>query len=166
MSRELKVRELLYSDLPRVLAIERESFRAPWTVGMFVLELSKTSCVRLVVVDGDSVIGYLICSRYDSVWHIMNLAVEPELRRGGVASELIEALLERTELKQARFTLEVRLSNTAATELYRKHGFLPAGVRKSYYQDNGEDALVMWRTQATLEGRLDDIPAAVEVDQE
>jgi [ribosomal protein S18]-alanine N-acetyltransferase len=101
-----------------------------------------------------------VCSRYDTVWHIMNVAVDPDERRTGVATALLRALLERVGEPRARFTLEVRQSNAAAIALYQGFGFRTAGLRRRYYQDNGEDALIMWRTPATLNGSLEDIPAA------
>jgi [ribosomal protein S18]-alanine N-acetyltransferase len=103
-------------------------------------------------------VGYLICSRYDTVWHIMNVAVDGDRQRRGVASALLAELYERVQDERARFTLEVRRSNSVAIHLYEREGFRAAGVRRRYYQDNGEDALVMWRTPATLEGSLGDVP--------
>src|ERR687892_279259 len=82
----LRVRRLGYSDLPAVIAIERRSFPTPWSLAMFVLELSKPSGICLAATDGDELVGYLVCSRYDQVWHLMNVAVAPERRRRGVAS--------------------------------------------------------------------------------
>jgi ribosomal-protein-alanine N-acetyltransferase len=79
-----------------------------------------------------------------------------------VASALLDALRARVGDPDARFTLEVRRSNPAAIALYERHGFRAAGLRRRYYQDNGEDAVVMWRTPATLRGTLDDIPNAVD----
>ena len=105
-------------------------------------------------------IGFLICSRYDTVWHIMNVAVDPDRRRAGIASALLTDLLRRIDRPGARFTLEVRESNTGAIELYERFGFRAAGRRRRYYQDNGEDAVIMWRTQSTLAGRFDDVPNA------
>ena len=102
--------------------------------------------------------GYLVCSRYDTVWHIMNIAVAPEERRTGVATALLTELLERVGDPAARYTLEVRQSNAGAIRLYERFGFRGAGTRRRYYQDNGEDALIMWRTPATLNGSLDDVP--------
>ena len=87
----------------------------------------------------------------------MNVAVDPNLRRRGIATALISRVLERVEV-DAQLTLEVRRSNTGAIELYERFGFRSAGVRRRYYQDNGEDAIVMWRTPATLRGTLDDVP--------
>jgi ribosomal-protein-alanine N-acetyltransferase len=155
-----EIRALHYSDLPEVAAIERRAFPTPWSIAMFVLELSKPTGVCLAATIERTLVGYTVCSRYDSVWHIMNIAVEPALRRRGIASALLAELYTRAGDPSAQFTLEVRRSNTAAIELYQRDGFRIAGLRRRYYQDNGEDALIMWRTPATLEGRLDDVPAA------
>jgi ribosomal-protein-alanine N-acetyltransferase len=140
---EVEVRRLAYSDLPGVIAIERRSFPTPWSLAMFVLELSKPSGICLAAQVGDELLGYVICSRYDQVWHLMNIAVAPERRRGGVASRLLTRLLD--EAKGALpFTLEVRVSNRQAIAMYERFGFRSAGVRPRYYHDNGEDALIMW----------------------
>ena len=127
---------------------------------MFVLELSKPSGVCLAAeVEGD-LVGYLVCSRYDLVWHIMNVSVDPDRRRCGIATAMMHALFERVGDPEAQFTLEVRRSNAGAYALYESLGFKGAGVRRRYYADNGEDAIVMWRTPATLRGTLDDVPEA------
>jgi [ribosomal protein S18]-alanine N-acetyltransferase len=160
MSTPPDISRLTYADLPQVIAIERRAFPTPWSLAMFVLELSKPSGICLAARRGRRMCGYLVCSRYDTVWHIMNVAVDPEDRRTGVATALLEALLHRVDDAGARYTLEVRQSNVAAIELYERFGFRAAGVRRRYYQDNGEDALVMWRTPATLRGTLDDVPGA------
>ncbi len=143
VSDELPVRPLGYSDLPGVISIERRSFPAPWSLAMFVLELSKPSGICLAAIEGDDLLGYLVCSRYDRVWHLMNVAVTPERRRRGVASRLIERLVEEGG-GELPFTLEVRVSNREAIAMYERLGFRSAGVRPRYYQDNGEDALIMW----------------------
>lgn len=137
------VRRLAYGDLPAVLSIERRSFPTPWSLAMFVLELSKPSGVCLAASEGDELLGYLVCSRYDRVWHLMNVAVRPERRRRGVARTLISRLLEEAG-RELPFTLEVRVSNRGAIVMYEALGFRSAGVRPRYYQDNGEDALIMW----------------------
>jgi ribosomal-protein-alanine N-acetyltransferase len=90
----------------------------------------------------------------------MNVAVDPDERRTHVATTLLQTLIERVGDPAAQFTLEVRTSNRAAIELYERFGFLTAGIRRRYYQDNGEDARIMWRTPSTLQGRMDDVPAA------
>jgi len=139
----LTLRRLGYGDLPTVIAIERRSFPTPWSLAMFVLELSKPSGICLAAEDETGLIGYLVCARYDDVWHLMNVAVHPERRRQGVATELIERLFEEAG-EGARYTLEVRVSNGPAIAMYRRFGFRSAGRRRRYYHDNGEDALIMW----------------------
>ena len=153
-----EVRRLSYQDLPQVIAIERRVFPTPWSLAMFVLELSKPSGICLAAVSGERLVGYLICSRYDTVWHVMNVAVDVDHQRKGLASALLAELYERVGDENARFTLEVRPSNRIAIHLYEREGFRAAGMRRRYYQDNGEDALVMWRTPATLAGDLADVP--------
>ena len=153
----IQVRRLTFADLPQVVAIERRAFTSPWSLAMFVLELSKPSGICLAAEVEGELTGYLICSRYDTVWHIMNVAVDPGLRRRRIATTLLETLIARVE-RDAQLTLEVRRSNAGAIDLYERFGFRAAGVRRRYYQDNGEDALVMWRTPATLRGTLDDVP--------
>lgn len=165
----IEIRPLAYPDLPEVLAIERRVFPTPWSLAMFVLELSKqtgiclAACERIPAEgDGDAqserLAGYLICSRYDTVWHVMNVAVDLHRQRMGLASRLLAELYARVGDQSARFTLEVRRSNAVAIHLYEREGFRAAGTRRRYYQDNGEDALVMWRTPATLQGTLEDVP--------
>ena len=154
----VEIRALSYPDLPQVIAIERRVFPTPWSLAMFVLELSKQSGICLAAVDEGGLVGYMICSRYDTVWHIMNIAVDSGHQQRGLASALLADLYRRVGDEQARFTLEVRRSNAVAIHLYEREGFRAAGTRRRYYQDNGEDALVMWRTPATLGGTLDDVP--------
>jgi ribosomal-protein-alanine N-acetyltransferase len=148
----VRVRRLSYSDLPGVIATERRAFPTPWSLAMFVLELSKPSGICLAAEGPAGIVGYLICSRYDTVWHIMNIAVDPDHRRRGIASQLLDRLFERVGDDQAQYTLEVRESNDGAISLYERFGFRAAGTRRRYYQDNGEDALIMWRTPQTLSG--------------
>jgi ribosomal-protein-alanine N-acetyltransferase len=156
----LEIRRLTYADLPQVIAIERRAFPTPWSLAMFVLELSKPSGICLAAMRDGRLTGYMICSRYERVWHIMNVAIDPDHRRQGLATALLNRLIERVDDDDARYTLEVRRSNDGALVLYERFGFKIAGIRRRYYQDNGEDAFVMWRTPATLEGRLDDVPNA------
>jgi [ribosomal protein S18]-alanine N-acetyltransferase len=139
----LRLRKLAYGDLPSVIAIERRSFPTPWSLAMFVLELSKPSGICLAAEDDDGLIGYLVCARYEDVWHLMNVAVVPERRRRGVATELLDRLFDEAGAG-ARFTLEVRVSNGPAITMYQQFGFRSAGRRRRYYHDNGEDALIMW----------------------
>ena len=147
----VEIRRLIYADLPQVVAIERRAFTTPWSLAMFVLELSKPSGICLAAEVENELVGYLICSRYDTVWHVMNVAVDTDRRRRGIASALISALLERVG-DDAQVTLEVRKSNTGAIVLYEQFGFRAAGVRRRYYADNGEDAVIMWRSNTAPPG--------------
>ena len=146
MNHHLDIRRLNYADLPQVIAIERRAFPTPWSLAMFVLELSKPSGICLAATLEDRIVGYLICSRYDTVWHLMNVAVDDRLLRQGIASALIERLFEVADEPSEQYTLEVRTSNDAAIQLYERFGFRGAGRRRGYYHDNREDALIMWRT--------------------
>jgi ribosomal-protein-alanine N-acetyltransferase len=141
----VEIRRLIYADLPQVVAIERRAFTTPWSLAMFVLELSKPSGICLAAEVENEVVGYLVCSRYDTVWHVMNIAVDPDRRRRGIATALLAALLDRVG-DDAPVTLEVRKSNAGALALYERFGFRSAGLRPRYYADNGEDAVIMWRT--------------------
>jgi ribosomal-protein-alanine N-acetyltransferase len=127
---------------------------------MFVLELSKPSGICIAAVIEGEIAGYCICSRYDTVWHVMNVSVDPDRRRRGIGTSLMDDLLTRLPSPDDALTLEVRRSNEAALALYEGFGFKAAGVRRRYYSDNGEDAIIMWRTPGTRRGNLDDVPAA------
>lgn len=146
MTPELEIRPLAYADLPHVIAIERRAFPTPWSLAMFVLELSKPTGICLAALEDDEMVGYLVCSRYDTVWHLMNVAVEPGRQRQGIASQLLERLFEQADRPREQYTLEVRTSNESAIRLYERFGFRAAGRRRAYYHDNREDALIMWRT--------------------
>jgi [ribosomal protein S18]-alanine N-acetyltransferase len=146
VSPDLDIRRLTYADLPQVIAIERRAFPTPWSLAMFVLELSKPSGICLAALQEGHIVGYLVCSRYDTVWHVMNVAVDDRLLRQGIASALLERLFEMGDKPNEQYTLEVRTSNDAAIRLYEKFDFRAAGRRRAYYHDNREDALIMWRT--------------------
>lgn len=138
------VRELAYGDLPEVISIENRSFGGPWSPGMFVSEMSKESTLALAAERNGRVLAYLVLSRYDAAWHLMNVAVAPEHRRARLATLLIHKAFAQIG-QDAPVTLEVRPSNRAAIALYEEFGFRSYGHRKAYYPDNGEDALIMWR---------------------
>jgi ribosomal-protein-alanine N-acetyltransferase len=144
------VRRLSLADLDAIERIEREAYSTPWSRSMFAGELAKPSSASLGAYDMDApggpLVGYLIMSRYVDAWHVMNIAVTRAYRRHGIAKQLLEALFERTENDPRRgYTLEVRVSNSAAISLYESLGFYATGVRRGYYTDNREDALIMWK---------------------
>ena len=139
-----RVRPLVYGDLPAVLAIERRSFETPWSLAMFVLELSKPSGICLCTADGDGLSGYLVCSRYADVWHLMNIAVDPEHRRRGIATELIDRAVRRGRPRRTVHARGPDLERPRRSRCTSASGSGPPGHRRRYYHDNGEDALIMW----------------------
>jgi ribosomal-protein-alanine N-acetyltransferase len=143
------IRRLQLRDLAAIEVIERSAYPTPWSRSMFAGELSKPSSICLGAFDEDVLLGYLITSRYVDAWHVMNVAVAPDLRRRGIATTLLGRLFELTDTDDRRgYTLEVRVSNTGAIALYEGLGFETRGVRRGYYTDNREDALIMWRDPA------------------
>lgn len=141
---EVTVRALGVSDLSQVISIERRAFTSPWSLGTFVIELAKPSGIHLAAVRGAQILGYVICAHYVEAYHVMTLATDPEHRREGIASALLDAVIARAGA-DAAYTLEVRVSNLGAIALYERYGFRAVGTRPRYYADNGEDAIVMWR---------------------
>ena len=144
----LQFRRLELRDLGSIEEIELRSYPTPWSRAMFAGELSKPSAISLGAFDEESgrLAGYMIISRYVDAWHVMNIAVAPEFRRRGVATALLGQLFDVTAGDGRRgYTLEVRVSNDAAIRLYERMGFRSRGVRRGYYTDNREDALIMWK---------------------
>ena len=149
----VELRRLETRDLDVVEAIERESYPTPWSRSMFDAELRKPSALALgAFTESDVLVGYAFVSRYVDAWHVMNVAVAGSYRRRGIASALLERLFAVTESDPQRgYTLEVRISNTGAIRLYEQLGFEARGIRRGYYTDNREDALIMWREPETTE---------------
>jgi ribosomal-protein-alanine N-acetyltransferase len=142
----LEIRALDTGDLDAVDVIEQRAYPTPWSRSMFASELAKPTSICLGAFEGEELVGYVINSRYVDAWHIMNVAVDPDHQRRGVASRLLERLFELTRDDERRgYTLEVRVSNEGAIDLYERLGFEPRGIRRGYYTDNREDALIMWR---------------------
>ena len=141
------LRRLTMRDLPAIEAIERRAYSTPWSRSMFAGELAKPSSLCLGAFDSEGpLLGYLIISRYVDAWHVMNVATDPDQRRRGIATALLERLFELTAGNDQRgYTLEVRVSNTDAIRLYERLGFKARGLRRGYYTDNREDAVIMWR---------------------
>jgi [ribosomal protein S18]-alanine N-acetyltransferase len=150
----MELRPLQLRDLAAIEEIEHRSYPTPWSRSMFASELAKPSSICLGAFDEeeDTLLGYLIISRYVDAWHVMNVAVTPERRRGGIASMLLNRLFEQTAGDGRRgYTLEVRVSNAGAIRLYERLGFRSRGIRRGYYTDNREDALIMWRDPEPVE---------------
>jgi ribosomal-protein-alanine N-acetyltransferase len=146
----LELRALGLADLRAIETIERRSYPTPWSRSMFAGELAKPSSICLGAYDVDGgdgkLCGYLIVSRYVDAWHVMNVATDPEHRGRGIATMLLERLFELTADDARRgYTLEVRVSNATAIALYERLGFESRGIRRGYYTDNREDALIMWK---------------------
>jgi [ribosomal protein S18]-alanine N-acetyltransferase len=144
----IEIRRLALADLSAIERIEREAYPTPWSRSMFAGELAKPSSISLGAFDAtaDALVGYLITSRYVDAWHIMNLAVAAASRRRGIASDLLDELFRLTDDDPRRgYTLEVRVSNANAIKLYERMGFERTGLRRAYYTDNREDAIVMWK---------------------
>jgi len=136
------IRNLREVDVPALLEIERSCFPDPWPVQWFK-EPIRSRDICLGACNGTKIIGYLICCREDNVLHLANLAVDPECRRQGVATALLNQVFQMT--RNARFSevyLEVRRSNIEAIRIYERYGFQITGVEEQYYQGS-EDALIM-----------------------
>ncbi|AGK51978.1 MAG: ribosomal-protein-alanine acetyltransferase [Bacillus sp. (in: firmicutes)] len=146
MNGSLTFRDMELKDIDDVLKIEHESFTAPWSREAFVNELtSNRFAVYIVIEEAEQVVGYC------GVWvivdeaHITNIALLPEHRGKKLGEALLLKVMEVTKkLGAVKMTLEVRVTNSVALALYRKLGFKDGAIRKGYYTDNREDALVMW----------------------
>jgi ribosomal-protein-alanine N-acetyltransferase len=142
----LVFRFMTLEDIPSVLVIEREAFTLPWSPEAFVNELTHNHFARYMVMDynGD-IIGYGGMWTIMDEAHITNIAVREDFRGKGLGERLLREL-QRTAafFGSNSMTLEVRVSNERAQNLYRKLGFKSSGIRPGYYSDNHEDALIMW----------------------
>lgn len=144
---EVIVRPMTLEDLDRVAAIEAASFPVPWSRSTFEKEIKKNLLARYMVVEvGQQPVAY------GGMWfiideaHVTNIAVDPSQRGKKLGQALVEGMIQEAKANgMLRMTLEVRRSNEIAKNLYQKMGFLPCGVRPGYYEDNGEDAIIMWK---------------------
>lgn len=145
-------------DLPEVTAIERVTFGDRWSVNAFINEMENPASCYLVASWGGKTVGYAGYWLILEEAHITTIAVHPDHRRQGIGEQLLLEIIDRSATQGAKWlTLEVRASNVAAQKLYAKYGFSALGRRKAYYQDDGEDALVMWTEniwQAAYQERL------------
>jgi ribosomal-protein-alanine N-acetyltransferase len=144
----IKIVPMGVDDLKAVLEIENLSFPIPWSRNSFLSELFENErAVYLVAKDPfDRLLGYIGMWKVFDEGHITNLAVHPGFRQQGVGRILLEALTRYARSEAIKFlTLEVRRSNEPAQQLYYQQGFVHMGVRRKYYLDNNEDALIMWK---------------------
>ena len=132
--------------IDQVYQIELDSFSIPWLRSDFVTELKKDLAIYIVALDNNEVIGYAGMWHVVNEGHIVNVAVKHERRRQGVGSLLIEKFIQiALEREMIGLTLEVRMSNAAGQRLYHKYGFVAEGIRRGYYADTGDDAVIMWK---------------------
>jgi len=144
---EIRIRVANEEDIDQMTQLDATCFSSPWSRASFTAELTNNPLAWYLV--GETLEGTMI--GYAGLWaigdegHITNVAVHPDYRRKHLGSILVEGLIENTKGEGlTRFTLEVRVSNEAAISLYEKFGFKEAGIRKGYYEDNNEDAMIMW----------------------
>ncbi len=140
------IREMALKDVDRICVLEIECFPSPWKADSFINELTTNKLATYYVIEEEGVVaGYLGVWNIIDEGHITNVAVSPAFRGKGYGINLVKHLKEASLKKGVMWlTLEVRVGNTPAIALYEKMGFEIQGVRKKYYQDNGEDALIMW----------------------
>jgi ribosomal-protein-alanine N-acetyltransferase len=144
---KLEIRPMGVKDVDQIIQIEKQAFPTPWTKRTYMAELLDNDRAYYFVARlHGRVVGYIGMWLIAGEGHITNLAVHPQFRRRGVGWELLRALADFARSRGAEsLTLEVRVSNSEAQRLYTKFGFIKSGIRRGYYLDNGEDALIMWK---------------------
>nr|WP_239551221.1 ribosomal protein S18-alanine N-acetyltransferase [Halanaerobacter jeridensis] len=132
--------------MEEVSKIEAEAFPSPWSNKTFLKELNNPFALYLVGGLEDEIVVYIGCWLLDEQIHITTLATKMEYRKNGLATEILHNLLARAkEMGKEKASLEVRISNKKAQQMYIKEGFFKIAKKRSYYKDNGEDAIVMWK---------------------
>ena len=144
---ELIIRQAEEKDILQIEEIEKKSFKTPWSYESIHHDIMENHLAFYVVGEIDGrVCGYMGIWNIVDEGHVTNVAVDPELRLKGIGAAILDVMLEVTEQAGiVRHTLEVRESNAAAIHLYESRGFKNVGIRKGYYEDDGEDAIIMWR---------------------
>ncbi|WP_085993410.1 ribosomal protein S18-alanine N-acetyltransferase [Oceanobacillus senegalensis] len=143
---EVVIRKMEFTDVEQVLEVERASFTTPWTTDVFYQEIVDNHHAHYFVLEVDEkIVGYV------GIWivvddaQITNIAIMPDYRGQSLGERLFGFVIQLLQhIGAKRLSLEVRVSNIAAQRLYRKFGLVPGGIRKNYYTDSGEDAIVMW----------------------
>jgi [ribosomal protein S18]-alanine N-acetyltransferase len=169
-SPEIEITAMRRRHLKGVMAIERQVYPRPWSPSLFVSEMSAGHTrAYLVALEGRAVVGYGGLISYGDEAHVTTIAVDPEHQRRKIGTRLLyELIQEALEMGARAVSLEVRVTNWGAQRLYGRFGFRPVGVRKNYYQETNEDALVMWTDDIRgreyhelLERVLDDFPDGI-----
>ena len=144
---DVQIRRMEKTDLDSVIEIESKAYgEHHWSKESFMNELSNELARYYSAFDSENnLVGYAGCWQILEEVHITNIAVSPDFRRNGIGEKLLRKIIDDCYENKAKYiTLEVRVSNTAAIGLYEKYGFKSLGIRKGYYQNNNEDALIMW----------------------
>ena len=138
------IRWMIRRDMPEVLQTEQESFEFAWTEEDFLRCLRQRNCIGMVAEQGERVVGFMIYELHKAKLHILNFAVHPSCRRGGIGNQMVSKLVSKlSSHRRTRITLEVRETNLAAQLFYRNQGFKAVKVLRSFYEDSGEDAFLM-----------------------
>lgn len=147
MKDNILVRPMAIADVDGVMAVEKDSFSTPWSRSAFEEELAQNRLARYIVAEEDGqVVGYAGMWLVINEAHVTNVAVSGSRRGEGIGRLLMETLMELArENGMGSMTLEVRVSNMVARHLYETLGFAEAGIRKNYYSETKEDALILWR---------------------
>jgi len=154
---QVRIRAVDETDLASIVAIESRVFSMPWSPGAFLYELKQNPHTEMIAAilpteTGSKLVGYTVWWMIAGEAQIGNVAVDPDYRRRGVGRQLIQACLEQCKAEKAYFiTLDVRVSNTAAINLYRSFGFKEVGRRRGYYSKPVEDAVLMTKVMGSME---------------
>ena len=151
--KKIVIERMKIDDIENVLKVENDCFSIPWSKDSFIRELVENKIALYLVAKIENVaVGYIGVWKVLNEGHITNVAVHSDFRGQGIASMLISELLSLCEKDEINsFTLEVRKSNIIAQNLYKKFQFAECGIRPKYYQDNNEDAVIMWRYETKME---------------
>ena len=146
MNESITVRPMVMTDVDGVMAVEHDSFLTPWSRSAFEEELAQNRLARYIVaVENGEIVGYAGTWLVINEAHVTNVAVSGQRRREGIGRLLMQKLMELArDNDMESMTLEVRVSNAAARHLYEQLGFVEAGIRKNYYSETEEDALILW----------------------
>ena len=143
---KLEIRRLQKIDIPKIIKIEEEAFSNPWSKEVFLKELNNEKAYYIVGLYNNDVVAYLGTWLFYQQAHMTNLATAKDYRRQGFASQILSYLYLQLRLNNIeRISLEVRVSNKKAQQLYKREGFIKVGIKESYYSDNNEDAVLMWK---------------------